>query len=103
MEAVGTLAAGVAHDINNVLASISSLAHLLDQGATREQRNDLSQIVERAERGAQLTRGLLAFSRRGQYRKEVLGVSELMRGLLQLLSRVLPKSIEVEATSGRSV
>lgn len=95
MEAVGTLAAGVAHDMNNVLASISSLAHLLDENATHEQRADLAQIADQADRGAQLTRGLLAFSRRGQYRKEVMHFDELMRGVLLLLTRVLPKSIEV--------
>jgi signal transduction histidine kinase/CheY-like chemotaxis protein len=95
MEAVGTLAAGVAHDMNNVLASISNVATLLVDGATREQRPDLTQITEQANRGAQLTRGLLAFSRKGQYRKEPLGYAEHIRKILPLLRRTLPKSVEV--------
>jgi signal transduction histidine kinase len=95
MEAVGTLAAGVAHDMNNVLASISNVATLLVDGATREQRPDLNQIIEQSDRGAQLTRGLLAFSRRGQYRKEVLGFGSHLERVLPLLRRMLPKSVEV--------
>ncbi len=95
MEAIGTLAAGVAHDMNNVLASISSVATLVTETSTPEQRADLEQIVAQADRGAQLTRGLLAFSRRGQYRKEVIGLAALVRNLLPLLARMLPKSIEV--------
>lgn len=95
MEAVGTLAAGVAHDMNNVLASISNFATLLVDGATREQRADLTQVIEQAERGAQLTRGLLAFSRRGQYRKEVIDVATEIRRMLPLLERMLPRSIVV--------
>ena len=95
MEAVGTLAAGVAHDMNNVLASMSNVATLLLDGATRDQRPDLDQIIEQADRGAQLTRGLLAFSRRGQYRKEVLELGTHLRRMLPLLQRMLPKSVEV--------
>jgi signal transduction histidine kinase len=95
MEAVGTLAAGVAHDMNNVLASISNVATLLVDTATREQRPELTQIVEQASRGAQLTRGLLAFSRKGQYRKEPLDFADHMRKILPLLRRTLPKSVEL--------
>lgn len=95
MEAVGTLAAGVAHDMNNVLASISNFATLLTEGATREQQPDLSQIIEQSNRGAQLTRGLLAFSRRGQYRKAILGFGNHVRQILPLLRRTLPKSVEL--------
>jgi CheY-like chemotaxis protein len=93
---VGTLAAGVAHDMNNVLASMSNVATLLLDEATREQRPDLDQIIDQANRGAQLTRGLLAFSRRGQYRKAVLGLGNLLQQMLPLLRRMLPKSVEVQ-------
>jgi signal transduction histidine kinase/CheY-like chemotaxis protein len=95
MEAVGTLAAGVAHDMNNVLASIASVANLVSESSTPEQRTDLEQIVAQADRGAQLTRGLLAFSRRGQYRKDVIRIADVVCSLLPLLARMLPKSIEV--------
>lgn len=95
MEAVGTLAAGVAHDMNNVLASISSFAELLGDTVTAEQRNDVAQIIAQSKRGAELTRGLLAFSRRGQYRKQVIRLEPMLRDLFPLLRRTLPKSIEI--------
>jgi signal transduction histidine kinase/CheY-like chemotaxis protein len=95
MEAVGTLAAGVAHDMNNVLASISSLAELLRDSASTEQADDVAQILTQSRRGAELTRGLLAFSRRGRYRKEVIRIAPTLRDLLPLLRRTLPKTIEI--------
>ncbi len=66
MEAVGTLAAGVAHDMNNVLAAVTGYASLLLDQVSEPARTDLGQIITQAERGASLTRGLLASSRRGQ-------------------------------------
>jgi signal transduction histidine kinase/ActR/RegA family two-component response regulator len=97
MEAVGTLAAGIAHDMNNVLASIRSLGHLLLADiADPRQRADVDQIISQTERGAALTRGLLAFSRRGQYRKRVVRLDEVLREVMPLLERTLPKSISVK-------
>ncbi|MGH9887713.1 MAG: sensor histidine kinase, partial [bacterium] len=96
MEAVGTLAAGVAHDMNNVLAAITSFAELLrDDLEEPGPRGELAQIIAEAERGASLTRGLLAFSRRGQYRKQVVDIGTVIRDALPLLGRTLPKSIAI--------
>jgi len=98
MEAVGTLAAGLAHDMNNVLGSITTLAELLlDQCTDNDTRGDLETIVAQADRGAELTRNLLAFSRKGQYRKQLVPIDEVIRRLLLLLEHTLPKSIEVRA------
>lgn len=97
MEAAGTLAAGVAHDMNNVLASIMSFAEvLLDDRHASHVRADLEQIVAQAERGAALTRSLLAFSRKGQYRKQVVDINKLVREMLPLLARTLPKTIQFD-------
>jgi signal transduction histidine kinase/CheY-like chemotaxis protein len=99
MEAVGTLAAGVAHDMNNVLASITSFTELaIEQAGNPSARADLEQIVKQAERGAALTRGLLAFSHKGQYRKRVVQIGDVIRDVLPLLGRTLPKSIEIRDT-----
>ncbi len=96
MEAVGTLAAGVAHDMNNVLASISSGADLaLDRVTDPSARADIEQLVVQASRGASLTRGLLAFSRRGQYIKHAIRISDVLDEVIPLLGRTLPKTIEV--------
>ncbi|MBS1122103.1 MAG: sensor hybrid histidine kinase [Deltaproteobacteria bacterium] len=96
MEAVGTLAAGLAHDMNNVLASIASFAGLLDaEVASPEGRADLDQIVAQSLRGAELTRGLLAFSRRGQYRKQTIRLDDIVLEVLPILVRTLPRTIEI--------
>ncbi len=103
LEVAGTLAAGLAHDMNNVLASIRSLAELqLAEPQTTSARADLVHIVAQSERGAELTRGLLAFSRRGQYRLAVLELDVTLREVLPLLSRTLPKSLEIVTTLGAS-
>jgi signal transduction histidine kinase/CheY-like chemotaxis protein len=96
MEAVGTLAAGVAHDMNNVLASINGLGDLLlGELKSVRMRDDVEQILAQTERGAALTRGLLAFSRRGQYRKHPIRLWDLVRGVVPILERTLPKSITI--------
>lgn len=101
LEVAGTLAAGLAHDMNNVLASIRSLAELqLAESPSPSTTADLTHIVSQSERGAELTRGLLAFSRRGQYRRQVLELDEALRELLPLLSRTLPKSLDVVTLLG---
>jgi len=97
MEAVGTLAAGVAHDMNNVLASITGLGTLLlDELRGNRVRADVEQILEQTERGAALTRSLLAFSRRGQYRKRPVRPWDVVRGVLPMLERTMPKSISIQ-------
>ena len=96
MEAVGTLAAGLAHDMNNVLGSITSFAAILDDEVQPTRgRSDLEQIVTQSLRGAELTRGLLAFSRRGQYRKETIRIDDIVLEVLPMLERTLPRSIVV--------
>ncbi len=101
MEATGTLAAGLAHDMNNILASISSFASLLREelGDARAYA-DLDSIIGQARRGGDLTRALLAFSRRGQYRKQVLTLESVVRDVVPILSRTLPKSIAVRSRAG---
>ncbi len=99
MEASGTLAAGLAHDMNNILGSITSYAELLrDDIRQPHVQADLESIIAQAARGAALTRALLAFSRRGQYRKHVFELDRVLGDVVPLLSRTLPKGIEIRAT-----
>ncbi len=96
LEVAGTLSAGLAHDMNNILASIQNLAELqLAEPQSAAARTDLTHIVAQAQRGAELTRALLAFSRRGQYRMQILELDVAVRDLLPILSRTLPKSLEL--------
>ncbi|NVB80931.1 MAG: response regulator [Kofleriaceae bacterium] len=101
MDAVGTLAAGLAHDMNNILGGILAFAEVLHAEATdKDVRADLARIRQEAERGAQLTRSLLAFSRRGQYRRRALLLHSVLDDMSPLLSRVLGKHIAVVRRDG---
>lgn len=99
MEAVGRLAGGIAHDFNNLLAAISSYAELLvDQlpaDALPEARDDAREIRRAAERGATLTRQLLAFGRRQQMQPRPIDLHAVVTDLGRLLDRVLGASVEL--------
>jgi signal transduction histidine kinase/CheY-like chemotaxis protein len=97
MEAVGTLAAGLAHDMNNVLGSITSFASLAYEEVTSPSvRADLEQITAQSMRGAELTRGLLAFSRHGKYRKQSLRIDDVVHEVMPMLERTLPRSVAIQ-------
>jgi signal transduction histidine kinase/CheY-like chemotaxis protein len=94
LEAVGTLAGGVAHDMNNMLAAILGMTELArDEPATAPQA--IEQIGVAARRASELVRNLLGFSRRGQYSKERVELSSVVASIAVLLSRTLPKEIEL--------
>jgi len=97
MEAVGTLAAGLAHDMNNVLGSITSFASLASEEVTSPSvLADLEQITAQSMRGAELTRGLLAFSRHGKYRKQALRIADVVQDVMPMLERTLSRSIAIQ-------
>ncbi|MBP9205546.1 MAG: response regulator [Kofleriaceae bacterium] len=96
MEAIGTLAGGVAHDMNNALVAIMGVAECLaSEAPTPAVRADAEQIVVAARRAADLTRNLLGFSRRGQYRSDRIAVGALVDSVVALLGRTLPKGVTV--------
>ena len=99
LEAVGTLAAGMAHDMNNILAGIMGIAESMrDDTADAAIRDDCTAIVDEAGRGAALTRSLLAFSRRGQYRRQPTPIDAVIDQVQPLLIRTLPRGIVVRRT-----
>jgi signal transduction histidine kinase/CheY-like chemotaxis protein len=101
MDAVGTLAAGLAHDMNNILGGILAFAEVLHSEAKdKDVKADLQRIRTEAERGAALTRSLLAFSRRGQYRKRSILLHSILDDMSPLLSRTLGKHVVIERTDG---
>lgn len=96
MEAIGRLTGGIAHDFNNLLMVASSGIELLDRTDDPKRRESLSAGVKQAvERGAALTRQLLAFSRRSPLKAEVLDLRSQIEGLRFLLERSLREDIEV--------
>jgi signal transduction histidine kinase/ActR/RegA family two-component response regulator len=97
MEAVGQLTGGVAHDFNNILMVASSGLDLLDRTADPGRRQTLKDGIRQAvDRGASLTRQLLAISRRSALQPEVIELRERIEGMRMLLDRSLREDIEVE-------
>ncbi len=96
MEAIGRLTGGIAHDFNNLLMVASSGIELLDRTDDPKKRKRLSEGVRQAvERGAALTRQMLAFSRRSPLKADVLELATQVEGLRFLLERSLREDIEV--------
>ena len=97
MEAIGRLAGGVAHDFNNLLTAITGYADLLldEIGEAGEMRADAEEILRAAERAADLTRQLLAFSRRQVLLPKVLDLNALVADVERLLRRLIGEDIEL--------
>ncbi len=98
LEALGRLAGGVAHDFNNLLTAIVGYSQLLADraGADPELRRDIDEILRAADRGAGLTRQLLAFGRRQVLQPRVLDLNEVVRETGGLIRRVIGESVELE-------
>jgi signal transduction histidine kinase/CheY-like chemotaxis protein len=97
MDAIGRLAGGVAHDFNNLLTAILGFSHsmLEEVGPEDPRREDLLDVIAAAERGADLTRQLLAFSRRQVLQPKVVNLNDLVRALERLLRRVLGEDVSL--------
>jgi signal transduction histidine kinase/ActR/RegA family two-component response regulator len=97
MEAIGRLAGGVAHDMNNMLAAIKSSAEIIfdDTTETSPHWNDLDVILSACKRGEDLTHNLLGFARLGKYRREYINIEDVVREVQALLFRTIPKKIEI--------
>ncbi len=98
IEAIGQLAGGVAHDFNNILTVILGSAGLMAEAAelTPASRDLARQVAEAAERGANLTRQLLAFSRKQVMQVRALDVQVVLGQVLKMLQRVLGEDITLQ-------
>ncbi len=96
MEAVGRLAAGLAHDFNNMLQGIVTCAELIAGEAEEERpRAWAAEILDMADRGRQLVRHLLAYSRQQVLQPEVLDLNRAIREARPLIQRLLGDDIRV--------
>ena len=105
MDAIGRLAGGVAHDFNNLLTIITSNSELaldaVTQGTPLEHK--LQEILAAGWRAAQLTRQLLAFSRKQQQSLRVLEPNPLISEITQTLRRLIREDIELTFVPGAGV
>lgn len=96
MDAIGRMAGGVAHDFNNLLTVIGGYAECLDDSQLDDdQRSMLQAIREATSRGSDLTRQLLAMSRKSASRPTVFHPREIVENTAQMLSRLLTERIHI--------
>jgi PAS domain S-box-containing protein len=104
MESIGTLAGGVAHDFNNILAIIQMQTGLLKSSGhlSAEQSEFVDDITNTVERAAALTRQLLLFSRKETLQPRNLDLNESIHSLAKMLQRIVGEDIEMQLKSRRS-
>ena len=108
MQAFGQLAAGVAHDFNNILTVIQGNVSLLQMGqlSPAEQASANAEIFRAAQRAANLTRQLLTFSRRQPMQPKDLDLNEVVANVTKMLRRLIGEDIALEtryAPGGASI
>ena len=96
MESIGTLAGGIAHDLNNVLSPILMAIDMLQLKATDEaSRKWLDVLRTNAERGGNMVRQVLSFARGVEGERVALQPKHLIKEIVKILRETLPKSIEI--------
>jgi signal transduction histidine kinase len=105
MEAIGRLAGGVAHDFNNLLTIILGYCELavLKSEQGESVIAEIEQIYQAGNRASDLTRQLLAFSRRQLLEMRPVDLNELLTGMQGMLSRILGEDIRIEFHLGSGV
>ena len=98
MEAIGTLAGGVAHDFNNLLTGILGYAELLKMDVARDEvsAEASDMILRAAERGAQLTKQLLGFARKGKQQNVPIDIKVAVRDVVDILRHTVAKGIKIK-------
>lgn len=97
MDAIGQLAGGVAHDFNNILMVIMGYGNILkmDLGLDAPQKDKVERIIEAADKAAQLTRGLLAFSRKQEMKTRMADLNDIVRQVQKFLVRVIGEDVQL--------
>jgi nitrogen-specific signal transduction histidine kinase/ActR/RegA family two-component response regulator len=105
MEAIGTLAGGVAHEFNNLLQAIQGYTRFVMEGLDPEDEryNDLQQVIDASERATGLTRQLLGFSRREVLQMADVEPNALIRSLVKMLRPLIGEHIKIELTLDENV
>jgi len=105
LESIGVLAGGIAHDFNNLLTGIIGNASLVFDSlpAAHPARERLEDLTAAADRAADLTRQMLAYSGRGQFVIEAVNVSGVVAEISKLIKASIPKTVAVRLEPGADV
>lgn len=103
LEALGNLAGGIAHDMNNILAAIMGLASAIDAEtySSDPRKHDIEGIVAACQRGRDLTRDLLGFVIKDNPAKIELPINIVIRDVERILAHTISKKISVRLKMGR--
>lgn len=98
MEAIGTLAGGIAHDFNNILAAIIGFAEMVEEDLPPESPSipRIGRVLSAANRGKELVRQILTFSRKAEPTRKALSLSPVIDETIQLLRASLPTTIGIK-------
>lgn len=104
MEAIGTMAGGVAHDFNNMLGGILGYAEL-----SREVIEDkdsklygyIQEIINTSVKASELTKQLLAYARRKEMKREPVDINKSVQNISRLMERTMTKKVEIVANLGK--
>ncbi|WP_224960846.1 PocR ligand-binding domain-containing protein [Geomonas subterranea] len=101
MEAVGQLAGGVAHDFNNILQVITGYGNMLmmNESLSSKEQEWVDHILSSSERAAQLTKGLLAFSRKQVINLEPVDLNEVIENFRKFILRVIGEDIHLKTVT----
>ncbi|KCZ71179.1 PAS domain S-box [Candidatus Methanoperedens nitroreducens] len=96
MESIGTLAGGIAHDINNILTPIMLSMELFRERFTDEESKKLLDIVERsAQRGSNMVKQVMSFARGVEGERIALQVTHIIAEIVKVIKETFPRSIEI--------
>ena len=98
LESIGTLASGIAHDLNNILAPIMMAAPLVRMSKSPEVTEKMLVTIEKSvQRGAQLVRQLLTFGRGAEGEKRMLFVAPIIQEIVTIAQQTFPRNITITA------
>ncbi|MDI6767490.1 MAG: PAS domain S-box protein [Bacteroidota bacterium] len=97
MESIGVLAGGIAHDLNNVLAPILMSIGILERNTTEQQKRMLEMLRSSAQRGAEIVKQVLTFSRGMEGEKALIQLKHTLREIETFTKQTFPKDIEIQS------